>query len=58
MIPFGLLCFTRTTGSHMQATGGDAVDTLCLELQQKGFACWYDQRAKDLTEGTYLTNEK
>jgi hypothetical protein len=35
----------------MQATGGDAVDALRLELQQKGFSCWYDQTATDLTTG-------
>jgi hypothetical protein len=37
----------------MQATGGDAVDALRLELQQKGLSCWYDQTATDLTTGIH-----
>jgi hypothetical protein len=42
----------------MQATGGDAVDALRLELQQKGVSCWYDQTATDLTTGVINAERK
>jgi hypothetical protein len=28
---------------------GDAVYSLCLELERKGFSVWYDNRAADVT---------
>jgi hypothetical protein len=37
--------------SHMQSTAGDAVHSLCLELQKRGMVVWYDQVAEDLTKG-------
>merc|ERR1719197_2173001 len=36
--------------SHYQSTGGDQVDTLCLELQRRGFRCWYDQQQMMITK--------
>eukprot|EP00935_MAST-01C_sp_MAST-1C-sp1_P001198 g1198.t1 len=35
--------------SHCQGTAGDAVYSLCLELEAKSFSVWYDNRAEDLT---------
>jgi hypothetical protein len=36
--------------SHCQSTGGDQTNAIYLELRQLGFACWYDNRADDLTK--------
>jgi hypothetical protein len=30
--------------SHSQATGGDQMNAIYLELRQMGFSCWYDNR--------------
>jgi len=35
--------------SHSQATGGDQVDALCLELHCSGLKAWYDNRAANVT---------
>ena len=29
---------------HYQATAGDQVDGLHMELRARGFSCWYDNR--------------
>ena len=36
--------------SHYQASGGDQVNTLCLELERLGVRCWYDNQMEDLTK--------
>jgi hypothetical protein len=36
--------------SHCQSSGGDQTNAIYLELRQLGFACWYDNRADDLTK--------
>ena len=36
--------------SHYQATAGDQVDGLHMELSRRGFSCWYDNRMTNLTK--------
>ena len=41
--------------SHYQATGGDQVDSLCAQLEKRGFRCWYDNKMKQLTKDSHLS---
>ena len=36
--------------SHSQEGGGDQVDSLCQQLEKRGFLCWYDNNMEDLTK--------
>ena len=36
--------------SERDQQGGDQVDSLCQELEKRGFSCWYDQRMENLTK--------
>ena len=37
--------------SHFQGSGGDQVDSLCQQLEKRGFKCWYDNNMQNLTKG-------
>ena len=36
--------------SHYQGTGGDQSNTICLELEQRGWKVWYDNKMENITK--------
>jgi hypothetical protein len=41
---------SSSVAARALGTGGDQTNAIYLELRQLGFACWYDNRADDLTK--------